>query len=367
MKKLKIAQIIICCLFFPFALYAYDFSSERDSVYSMWKKNYVENYANFPTYGLVFDPDNDHDLTNDLAVSEGVGYGMLIAVMQEDQDTFDNIFQAAETWMWNGTSYDWQIATDGTKIGINGATDADEDIAMALILADNKWHNSDYANKAQILINNIFNNNTTKNGYLKPGDQFGGKNELNLSYFSPAWYRVFDEYENKHHNWKKVIKKQYKILNKISNKNSGLIPDWCNYLGEEVAGRSYNFSYDAIRIPWRLTMDEKFYQNKKAKKYLTKLMTFVKANGGAEESKMYTMNGSAIEYHNELVVAMYASGASSVDANNFKAKKYIKEFKNFYDANQQAFGTWDEAYLSYYNQSLALLAAGLLDGSFKIN
>ena len=369
----KIFLFAICLFGLPLAsALAYDFSSERASVYTMWKENYVENYYGYPAYGLVFDPDSDGDLSNDEAVSEGVGYGLLIATMQNDQATFDKIFQAAETWMWNGKTYDWQIATDGTKLGTNGATDADEDIAMALIIADAKQKKGEwtatktYGIKAQILINNLYDNNTTSEGYLKPGDAFGGADELNLSYFSPAWYRVFDKYEKKHHNWKKIIAVQYNLIKQISKNNNSLIPDWCTANGAAVSGRSYDMSYDSIRIPWRLALDAQLNKEKKAGNYLKIFMHFIENNGATTDAKMYSLDGAEIEYHNELVVAMYAAGAIGAKSKLINTNSYIAEFKNFYDADQQAFGTWDEAYLSYYNQSLALLAAGFIDQSFKI-
>jgi hypothetical protein len=89
----------------------------------------------------VFRVENGND-----TVSEGIGYGMLIAVMMGDQTLFNGLYTYAKQWIPDtGNDYvmDWQLSSTGTfengASSQNGATDADEDIAMALLMANKQW------------------------------------------------------------------------------------------------------------------------------------------------------------------------------------------------------------------------------------
>ncbi|MBI2411371.1 MAG: hypothetical protein HYV32_05775 [Candidatus Kerfeldbacteria bacterium] len=373
MSKILIALITLFTVGFAQRTYAADFSQERHDAWETFTQHNIEGYTSYPAYGLLFDAGSCNLTSNDscdYAVSEGAGYGLILAATQKDQATFDKIFAATEKWMWNGHSYDWKIATDGAKWGTNAATDADEDVAFALIMADQLqksgvWSaNSAYRAKAQVLINNIFDY-MTENDYLYPGDVFGSPQELNLSYFAPAWYRVFDEYESTDHDWQGVIDKQYEILLRVAERYNGIIPDWCTENGDPTpTGRPYNMTYDAIRIPWRIGIDALWNSEPRAQEYLDKVFPTVLDVSGVTGIKMYDLSGNAVEWHNELSVAMWAAGVqgSSQDASIKEA--FIDELRSFYNPSEKAFSAKDpDADWRYYNQALAQLGAATIDES----
>ena len=69
------------------------------------------------------------------AVSEGQGYGMLLAVVMNDQATFNRVFEAANQYLWRDDRksyfiWNWPSNQQGA------ATDADLDVGMALVFAD---------------------------------------------------------------------------------------------------------------------------------------------------------------------------------------------------------------------------------------
>ncbi|MFA5995868.1 MAG: glycosyl hydrolase family 8 [Patescibacteria group bacterium] len=369
----KYSWLLVVIFFLPKAILAADFSSQRAGTWNTFKTNYIEAYKSYKAYGLVFDPsvsDSSKSDAGDYAVSEGVGYGLLLATLQNDQATFDKIFNAANQFMWNGTTYDWKISTAGEKWGTNGATDADEDIALALIIADKlqakgTWTaNSNYATWAQKLINMIYDKETT-NSFLKPGDAWGGSDLLNLSYFAPAWYRMFDSYETTNHDWNAVIDKQYSILLSTSAKYNGLIPDWQDQYGNQVNG-SWGMRYDGIRTPWRIAVDATVNNNTQAKQYLDTVIPYVMNKDGASGVQMYAVpSGNKIEYHNELAVAMWAAGARGASNTTYRDQLSL-ELEKMYMPSIQAFSNnWSQAYLYYFNQSLAMLGSAVADGSFQ--
>ena len=73
-------------------------------------------------------------------VSEGIAYGMIIAVMFDDQALFDALWSYALAFLNTNGLMSWYIAPDGSEaLGHGGATDSDEDMAWALVMAHRQW------------------------------------------------------------------------------------------------------------------------------------------------------------------------------------------------------------------------------------
>ena len=133
------------------------------------------------------------------SVSEGIAYGMLLAVYADDQPTFDKLWQYAKLWPDSNGLMNWYINAAGTQVlGTGGATDADEDMAFALIMADARWKGrgsltTNYIDLAKTQIGLIWAHEVdhSRNDVLMAGDQFADGSVINISYFAPAFYRVF--------------------------------------------------------------------------------------------------------------------------------------------------------------------------------
>ena len=93
-----------------------DWDMQLRNTWKGYKTRYIDAYSDKDIYGLVFDPSANH------AVSEGIGYGLLISAMANDQEYFNIIFDAAEDLMWNGIVYDWKCDENGKIVGNGGAT-----------------------------------------------------------------------------------------------------------------------------------------------------------------------------------------------------------------------------------------------------
>src|SRR5262249_28782227 len=147
-------------------------------------------------------PESD---TNSDTVSEGIGYGLLIAVYMNDRDLFDKLWGYwSNHTIPNAPLMHWRYDRNGNRTGDNSATDADEDTAFALVMASKQWGGS-YETTARSVITAIWNNDIEGGQYVKGGSNFGGRNQTNPSYFAPAFYRVFDAYDSDTtHNWNNV-------------------------------------------------------------------------------------------------------------------------------------------------------------------
>lgn len=245
------------------------------------------------------------------AVSEGVGYGMLLALYCDDQSTFNTIWDQAESKMWQGEYYNWRVDKNGTVIGSGAASDAEEDIALSLIFADalvKKGHwqahsspkSATYSVRAQAIINSIWKNMIAGGRYLDPGSGWSFGQFVNPGYFAPAFYRVFDEFETTHHDWTSVIDQCYKTLQASPGYANGLVPDWMTPDGKYVTSSTLGYNTyadgksmykDGIRCLWRVATDYLWYNDPRALEYLTNAYTFIKTPDRAD---FFQMDGTVV-------------------------------------------------------------------------
>lgn len=321
--------------------------------------------------GRVIRPSNNYD-----TVSEGQAYAMLMAVWMDDRETFERIYKWAEGHLSrkerfgdNLLAWHWDV-----KKGIldwNSASDADQDYALALILAYENWGNRDYFEKAKSVLNDILRLETAvasdKMRYLLPGTwgDINGTYVINPSYFSPAWYKIFFRL-TKDSRWIELVETSYhtilKVSKKLANRNGvGLVPDWCaiNEYGEfiEVKELSSLFGWDAIRISWRIGIDFLWFREDRAKQYLKTLYQFYTKEWERHGEKFfaqYSYDGSPVEKYES--VAAYAMSLGCFSAmESSKTNSILDKIRAAYKAD----GYFDDKN-DYYLNSLTLLGLMLI-------
>lgn len=242
-------------------------------------------------------------------VSEGIAYGMLIAVMVDDQPLFDGFFRYALRFANASGLMSWYIAPDGSRaLDTGAATDADEDIAWALLMADRQWGgrgalSETYLSHAQRQVERIWTFEVDHERFadmLLPGDEWRGRNVFNPSYFAPHQYRLFGEVSGNVSGWERVIERGYAIveasLNDASgNRENGLVPAWCDDAGRPVAafpGAMTNYQYDSARLPFRIGQDWAYHGDSRARAYLARTSAFFAGVGAAQIVDGYTLAGA---------------------------------------------------------------------------
>jgi endo-1,4-beta-D-glucanase Y len=241
-------------------------------------------------------------------VSEGIAYGMVISVMLDDQPLFDAFWQYAKRWFNDNGLMHWYIAPDGSRtLGEGGASDADEDMAWALCMADRQWGgrgslSADYASEAKQLIERIYALEVDHGQYADlflPGDGWRGRNVFNPSYFAPNQYRVFGEVSGNVAGWQRVIDRGYQVLeNSLNdasgNRHNGLVPAWCTAEGapvEAFPGAMQNYQYDSARTPFRIGQDFAYRKSAPARLYLERISRFFASVGADAIVDGYTLDG----------------------------------------------------------------------------
>jgi len=235
--------------------------------YMNWKAKFFDG-------SRILRPENSND-----TVSEGIGYGMLIGVYMNDKPMFDALWSYAKSHFDGNGLMNWNINSGGGTAGSGSATDGDEDMAWALIMAGKQWSSATYTNDASTLIRNL-KAHALDGNTLKPGYNFGGASQTNPSYFAPSYYRAFARVTGDS-TWMSVLDQSYSILAAASGSN-GLVPNWVNSSGAGVAGpggtsNGPDFGYDACRTPWRIAMDYCETGEPRAKAYLDKIVGFYAA------------------------------------------------------------------------------------------
>jgi endo-1,4-beta-D-glucanase Y len=235
------------------------------SEYASWKTNYVE--ACGTTMARVkFD-----ETAN--TVSEGIAYGMLLAAYAADKDLFDRLWAYYKNFRNRNGVMHWKISGCNTINQQNGATDAELDAAMALIVANYQWptnaspHN--YKTDGVALINAIKTHETASDGTFYNGDMWK-PDCRNPSYQAPAYARAFkrfmaDNGSNQDSFWDNVATKTEALFAANAHSTSGLNTNWCTPAGPPSSSCSGSgtapdkFGYDACRAPWRQAVDILWY------------------------------------------------------------------------------------------------------------
>ncbi len=214
-------------------------------------------------------------------VSEGIGYGMVLAVNMDDRDTFDKLWNYYRNHLDANGLMHWQTDACGSVTGQNAAADAEMDAAMALIQAEARW--GGYAAEATQLITDIKDHETEVCGdqiILRPGDAWGGcsdGNTVNPSYFSPGYYRVFASFvPDQAAHWTQMAADTYPLYATYQAAKEGLICGWAKL----DAGCTSEFDWDGVRAPWRVATDYAWFQGTDAQGVLSQISAYVDSHGG---------------------------------------------------------------------------------------
>jgi len=290
-----------------------------------YKKNFILSY------GQVVDPQTG------FTTSEGQSYAMLQAVQMNDRDAFNGIWQWTQHHMQHRVDdslLSWQWKDDRQTDSAN-ATDADVDIALALIFASQVFDNSQYLEDARKIIADIWRKNVVAiNGtyYLLPLEKTlsarSGGYLLNPSYFSPAHYRIFAEVDiGRATEWNKLATDTYKTLNQIRVRGGvGLPPNWI-FVNDKTgallsasqyitAGGADYFGYDAFRTLWRVGLDYAWYDSPESIAYLADVSTQFEREWVERRSfgDLYLTSGQRISNNQNLAVASGILAALNVSS-----------------------------------------------------
>jgi len=293
-------------------------------------------------------PENSND-----TVSEGIAYGMLMAVYIGDKATFDGLWAYAKARRNGNGLMNWHYDANGGQVGSGAATDADEDMAFALVMADKQW--GGYQGDANALIAAILAKEVDGSNNLRPDDS-GSTQDSNPSYFAPAYYKVFATYTGQTR-WNQVVDAVYTKLTACANGTTGLVPDWCST--SNMAARGSRYYYDASRTPFRIAQDACWNNEGRAKMYLMKVAAFFNGLGPTNIKDGYNLDGTS-PGTNPAVMSF--EGPAATSAMPFGSTYANFMFQLYTRVAVTAKGGTSSAY-NYYNGSWGVLTLMLMTGN----
>ncbi len=322
------------------------------------------------SYGQVVDPDTK------ATTSEGQSYAMLQAAWMNDKEAFKGV------WLWtkhhfqnrvDDKLFSWKWQGDSLSDATN-ASDADQDIALALLFGYRMFGEQEYLSAAKEIISDIWRQEVREiNGrlYLLPMNHGSAMHPggvlFNPSYLSPAWYKIFQEVDPEH-DWNRLVDDSYKILNDIaaSSQQMKLPLNW--YIVNEKTGRltpAYSvfkryadqYSYDAFRTLWRVAMDEEWFKEARAKKYLaevSKTITQIYQKQGKFPTAI-SSTGQALSWEASVAVSVGYLAALPFAQNSELAKTLFQDaYVQTYNAEKHTWGSGN-----YYDSNWAWFGVAL--------
>lgn len=218
------------------------------------------------------------DTGNCDARTEGMSYGMMMAVQMDRKDIFDRLWLFSLRYMYNATGvhtgyFAWSVRPDGTRNSDGPAPDGEEYYAMALFFASTRWGEGkppfDYATQARAILRHaVHQPELVKGGHAMwdektalirfvPGLPFSDP-----SYHLPHFYERFallsDEEDRPF--WRRAAKASRAYLVKACHPVTGLAPEYAHYDGTPETTRGHgDFFSDAYRVAMNIGLDSAWY------------------------------------------------------------------------------------------------------------
>jgi oligosaccharide reducing-end xylanase len=261
--------------------------------------------------------------------SEGLSYGMMIAVQMNKKAEFDAIWNWTMTYMYVSDPkhpsegyFSWSLKTDGTPNSETPAPDGEEYMVMALYFAAGRWGNGtgiyDYKAWADKILTAI-RHHPLKRGMTK----FGPRTVYNMvteeakmirfvpdsgnwgftdpSYHLPAFYELWARWgpEADRSFWAAAADTSRNFFPKTTNPKTGLAPDYANFDGTPHSTRwnqrSSNFSFDARRTQMNWAVDWSWWQKDLREVELSnRIQTFFASQGMETYGTEYTLDGQML-------------------------------------------------------------------------
>ena len=222
----------------------------------------------------VYYEDNDGgyivDINNNDIRSEGMSYGMMIAVQTNHKEQFGKLWNWAKSHMWRDPStggsgyFAWQANRDGSVRDWGNAPDGEIYFMMALLFAAHRWDDAQYMKDAQSILKACWKGNGqslySEQSYIATFQPSEGNNTWgDASYSLPAFVDLFSRWSDTNKDkWLKAAKATRDHIYNSANSKSGLCTDYSNFDGTPhyaFSGNSTRYAFDAIRCPMNYGMD----------------------------------------------------------------------------------------------------------------
>jgi oligosaccharide reducing-end xylanase len=319
------------------------------------------------------------DTGNNDARTEGMSYGMMMAVQMDQKDIFDRLWLFSKTYMYQKEGkyqgyFAWSVGTDGTKNAEGPAPDGEEYYAMALFFASRRWGDGEAPFDYSVQARDILKHCIHQSEIVEGGDpMWDGSNYLikfipespfsDPSYHLPHFYELFALWANEEDRpfWEKAVEASRKYLHLSADKNTGMASEYAEFDGTPklLFKKVFEFYSDAYRVAMNIGLDASWFnKDESLGDIIDKLQAFFSENTTLGEYHPYKVNGEAFEepaLHPVAIIATNAAGSLAA-----KGKYRLQWVKDFWELPLR------KGDRRYYDNCLYFFSLLMLAGEFKI-
>jgi oligosaccharide reducing-end xylanase len=296
--------------------------------------------------------------------SEGMSYGMMIAVQLNKKAEFDAIWNYAMSYMYLSAPehpaegyFSWSLKRDGTPNEETPAPDGEEYFVMSLYFASGRWGDGHGIYKYREWADKILT--TMRHHLLKTGNtKFGSRTIATMvneetkmirfvpgvdrgkftdpSYHLPAFYELWARWgpEPDRAFWAAAADTSRMFFQRATNPVTGLAPDYANFDGTPFVGgrnrRSSQFSFDSWRTASNWSVDWSWWRKDPGEQILSdRLQAFFASRGMSDYGDQFTLDGETLEarHANGLISTNAVASLAATDAtitNSARKREFVE-------------------------------------------
>jgi oligosaccharide reducing-end xylanase len=302
--------------------------------------------------------------------TEGMSYGMMIAVQMNKQHEFNAIWNWAMTYLYHDSPthpsygfFSWQARTNGTVMSQFVAPDGESYFVTTLYFAANRWGNGkgiyNYKAQADKLLTNMrhralitgpvsmfwWGTNTVRS--VTAGPLFDAEHKMVLfspsserppftdpSYHLPAFYELWARWGPSADSnfWMDAAVASRDYFSRVTDPVTGLAPNYANFDGTIVTNRwnrgVVNFGFDAFRVAGNWSVDWSWWAKDPRERQLSdRLQAFFESKGMTNYGCQFMLGGKQMDdRHAQGLVAVNA--VASLAATDPRSKEFVEALWN---------------------------------------
>jgi oligosaccharide reducing-end xylanase len=321
------------------------------------------------------------DVNNGDVRSEGISYGMMIAVQMDKQEEFNRIWNWAKTYMYHADGpyagyFSWHNLPDGTRLDENPAPDGETWITTALFFAAARWGNGEgiynYEAEANAILHAMLHKNEENTSVTNMFDpeykmivfvpQAGSISEFtDPSYHTPHFYDLWAEWAAEDNDfWREAAQVSRDFWPITAHPETGLMPNYALFTGEPRAWDNYGeyFYADAWRCAMNVAVDYVWFGvDPWQVEQSDRLLAFFHDLGIGSYNSRFTVDGEPAQPQHRSTGLIAMNATAALAASSETKWEFVEEFWNTPVPTGQ---------YRYYDGLLYFMALLHLSGNFQI-